>query len=151
MSEKLENWLDDHPGKTAADFADVSARLAAHGSLTRSEAYDSVKCGNRAGMDIMEFEAWEVIQKAIADGYLVRLGGGKYRCIKEPSPSVSQVRGDVQHDPERLPGEDDAAYWKRFWRLNRERIEELEREELERDQGKKKKRRPSGPVKAVPR
>ena len=26
-TEKLENWLDDHPGKTAADFAEVSARL----------------------------------------------------------------------------------------------------------------------------
>ena len=70
---------------------------------------------------------------------------------KKPSPLVSQVHGDIQQDPERLPGEDDAVYWKRFWRLNRERIEELEREELEREQDRKKKRPPGGPVKAVRR
>ena len=52
----------------------------------------------------------------------------------------------VQHDPERLPGEDDAAYWKRFWRLNQERIEELEREQ------RRKEKRPSGaPVEALRR
>jgi hypothetical protein len=34
----------------------------------------------------------------------------------------------VHGDPERLPGEDEATYWKRFSRLNQERIEELERE-----------------------
>jgi hypothetical protein len=32
-----------------------------------------------------------------------------------------------QRDPERLPGEDDAAYWSRFERWNRECIERLER------------------------
>jgi hypothetical protein len=75
MSKKLANWLDDHPGKTAADFADVSARSAAHGPLTWSEAHDFVTCGNRPGLDIVKFEMWEVMQELVADGYLVRLGG----------------------------------------------------------------------------
>jgi hypothetical protein len=145
MSKKLENWLDDNPGKTAADFADVSARSAAHGPLTLSEAHDFVTCGNRAALDIVEFESWEVFQELVADGYAVRLGGGKYQRTEKPSPLVRPV----QHDPERLPGEDDAAYWTRFDRLNRERIEELEREKLEREQDRKKKRPPGGSVKAV--
>ena len=79
MSKTLENWLDDHPGKTAADFAEVSARSAAHGPLTWSEAHDFVTCGNRAGLDIVHFETWEVVQELVADGYLVRLGGGNYQ------------------------------------------------------------------------
>jgi hypothetical protein len=142
-----ELWLDDHPDKTAADFADVSARSAAHGPLSRSEAHDFVTCGNRAGLDLVHFETWEVLQELVADGYLVRLGGGKYQRAEKPSPLVRRV----QHDPERLPGEDDAAYWKRFDRLNRERIEELEREELEPKQRIKEKRPPGGPVGAVRR
>jgi hypothetical protein len=45
-----------------------------------------------------------------------------------------EVCGAKQHgplrsgpEPKQLPGEDDATYWKRFWRWNRESIEELER------------------------
>jgi len=142
-----ELWLDDHPGKTPADFADVSERSAGHGPLTRSEAHDFKISGNRAGLDLVRFETWEVLQELVADGYLVRLGGGKYQRVEKPSPLVRQV----QHDPERLPGEDDAAYWKRFDRLNRERIEELEREELESKRHRKEKRPPGGPVSAVRR
>ncbi len=147
MSKKLENWLDDHPGKTLADFADVSARSAAHGPLTRSEAHDFVTSGNRAGLDLVKFEAWGVIQELVADGYAVRLGGGKYQRTEKPSP----LARPVQRDPERLPGESDAAYWKRFDRWNRERIEELEREELRREQRRKEKRPARGPAKAVQR
>jgi hypothetical protein len=121
-TEKLENWLDDHPGKTVADFAEVSARSATHGPLTWSEAHDFVTRGNRAGLDIVDFETWEVMQEFVADGYWVRLGGGKYQRTEKTSPFVWR-------DPERLPGEDDATYWKRFWRLLRENIEELEREQ----------------------
>ena len=45
-----------------------------------------------------------------------------------------EVCGAKQHgplrsgpEPKKLPGEDDATYWKRFWRWNQESIEELER------------------------
>ncbi len=45
-----------------------------------------------------------------------------------------EVCGAKQHgplrsgpEPKQLPGEDDATYWKRFWRWNQESIEELER------------------------
>ena len=45
-----------------------------------------------------------------------------------------EVCGAKQHgplrsgpEPKQSPGEDDATYWKRFWRWNRECIEELER------------------------
>ncbi len=45
-----------------------------------------------------------------------------------------EVCGAKQHgplrsgpEPNKLPGEDDATYWKRFWRWNQESIEELER------------------------
>ncbi len=131
MSETLENWLDDHPGKTADDFADISARSAALGSLTVSEAQNFVTRGSRAGLDILHFQTWEVMQEFVAGGYLVRLGGGKYQRTEKrgPSPKVPK------QGPERLPNEDDAAYWKRFWRWNQERIEELEREERRKEPG----------------
>lgn len=109
--------MDDHPGKTAADFAD-------------DKLTDSV---------LHEFEVWLASQHGVADGYLVRLGGGKYQRTEKPGALVRRVRrGGGQHDPERLPGEDDAAYWTRFSRLNRECIEELEREM------RRKEKRPSG-------
>jgi hypothetical protein len=34
----------------------------------------------------------------------------------------------MQHDPRRLPGESEQNYWARFSRLNRERIEALEKD-----------------------
>jgi len=71
----------------------------------------------------------------------VRLGGSKYQRTEKPGALVKRVRrGGGQHDPERLPGEDDAAHWTRFSRLNRERIEELERISAERKSGRPARR-----------
>jgi hypothetical protein len=44
-------------------------------------------------------------------------------CGARPGPPIENPDWE-----RRLPGEDDATYWKRFDRLNRERIEELERD-----------------------
>ena len=69
---------------------------------------------------------------------------------------AAELKADSYADFARLvahhvPGEDNAAYWKRFDRLTRERIEELEREEQGRKQRIKEKRSPGAPLRAVGR
>jgi hypothetical protein len=57
-------WLDNHPGKTPADFD-----REMNGRGTRKSA--------------SEFLTWLRLLEMVGDGYAIRLGGGKYRWTKK--------------------------------------------------------------------
>jgi hypothetical protein len=77
---KQELWLDDNPDQTLADFARYSG----------SKATDRER---------MHFEAWEELQRLIADGFVIRVAGGNYMRTDKPiSPSMMAARrGALEH------------------------------------------------------
>ncbi len=63
-------WLDDHPGKTRADF-----EREMNGRGTRKSA--------------SEFLTWLTLLEVVGDGYAIRLGGGKFRWTEKQPPAMS--------------------------------------------------------------
>ena len=86
MTYKLEDWLEDFPGQTKAEFERLT-RLTEDFFSGRHSCSQAAKNVGKDADAFLDFLTWQRLQDIVAEGYFIR-AGGKYVRTGKPVPHV---------------------------------------------------------------